>query len=159
MQQKIKKVLFAEFDEAGQLVKETAISSPIPVIRNHFNSRYFFKNMEVNDEPSLTIPDQAMTVQELLTRFASGLPLSAGRVPIYEGEEEMTDLEKLDLAEREEILRSAREEIREITERVNKRKLDAQQRNLEEKVAARLKAEADKRAQFEALKKEFETNE
>lgn len=159
MQQKIKKVLFAEFDAAGQLVKEEAVSSPIPIIRNHFNSRYFFKNMEVNSQPSLTVPDQAMTVQELLARFASGLPLSMGKVPQYDGEEEMTDLDKLDLAERQEILLAAKKEIVEINERVKVRREEAQQRRLDEIVEARMKEKADKKALYETLKKEYEANE
>lgn len=154
--QKIKKVMFAEIDEAGKVIKEETLSSPIPVVRNHFNSRFFMKRWEVNNLPSLTVPDQAMTVQELLARFASGLPLSGGKVPQYDGEEEMTDLDRLDLAERQSILEAAREEIREINERVTKRKQDAQQKRLDDMVNARIKAQEDKKAQYEALKKEFE---
>lgn len=154
--QKIKKVLFADIAEDGTMIKEELLPSPIPVIRNHYNSKYFQKKGEVNEEPSLTIPDQSYTVQELLARFASGLPMSGQKIPMYDGEEETNDLEKLELSERMAIIRSAQEEIVEINERVKKRQMEAQEAKMQAKIEARLQEKENKRAQYEELKKEFE---
>ena len=52
--------------------------------------QYDYKNHigEVNEEPSETIPDQSMSISELIHRFASGLPMDGERVPFYENEDD-----------------------------------------------------------------------
>ena len=53
--------------------------------------------------PSLTIPDQTMSIKEILERYARGLPMD-GKVPIYEGDEgDGIDPRRLDLSERAEL--------------------------------------------------------
>lgn len=62
--------------------------------------------------PSKTIPDQVMSLKEILQRFASGLPVDGGKVPMYYGEEfEMPNIDKMDLAERHEWIAQNREAI------------------------------------------------
>lgn len=74
---------------------------------------------QVNTLPSQTIPDQSMTIKELLVRYARGLPLEGEKTPVWEGEEGFDiDPNKLDLAELEELAEKAREELKEINERV-----------------------------------------
>jgi hypothetical protein len=73
----------------------------------------------INNEPSQTIPDQSMTLKELLIRYAKGLPLADAKTPIWEGEEGFDiDPERLDLAEVEELAEKAREELAAINQRV-----------------------------------------
>ena len=91
------------------------------VIKNSSNAHTFETKGQENNEPSLTIPDQSMTLRELIIRYAKGLPLEGARTPIWEGEEGFeVDPETLDLAEREELAEKAREELKEIEERVKK---------------------------------------
>lgn len=74
---------------------------------------------QVNNQPSLTIPDQSMTLRELLVRYAKGLPLADAKTPIWEGEEGFDiNPERLDLAEIEELAEKAREELKSINQRV-----------------------------------------
>ena len=73
----------------------------------------------INNQPSLTVPDQSMTLKELLIRYAKGLPLADIKTPIWEGEEGFdVDPKKLDLAEVEELAEKAREELKQINSRV-----------------------------------------
>ena len=139
MLQKIKKVLYNEYDETGVLIVEDKLSSePIPLIRTHYNSRFYPKHGEINLEPSMTIPDEAMTIAEIVRRYASGLPLTGGKVPMYEEEGDMPDLSKLDLAERQIIIEEAQEEIKAISDRVNKRKQEAAEYRMEKLIKERL---------------------
>jgi len=102
-------------------------------IRNIFNAHEFTDN-EVISEPSQTIPDQSMSVRELLQRYASGLPLGGSKEPIYEGEDgDGIDPRRLDLAERQELEIAARQELAEIEERLKSKKA--------EKSTAKLKKE------------------
>jgi len=43
---------------------------------------------EVNFGKSMTVPDQSMSIQEILVRFARGLSVSGERVPVYNGEDD-----------------------------------------------------------------------
>lgn len=57
---------------------------------------------EVNTQPSQTLPDQTMSIPEILQRYARGLPITKGKVPIYQGEEDPfkgIDPKRLDLSE------------------------------------------------------------
>lgn len=93
-------------------------------IRNIFNAKEFSDN-EVNNEPSQTIPDQALSVRDLLSRYASGQPLGGGKEPIYEGEDgDGIDPRRLDLAERQELEIEARRELAEIEERLKSKKVE-----------------------------------
>jgi hypothetical protein len=68
---------------------------------------------------SKTVPDQSMTLRELLIRYAKGLPLEGQKTPIWEGEEGFDiDPQKLDLAEIEELREKAETELKEINIRV-----------------------------------------
>lgn len=77
-----------------------------------YNSSEFPPVLEKNTMPSKTIPDQVMSLKEILQRFASGLPVDGGKVPMYYGEEfEMPNIDKMDLAERHEWIAQNREAI------------------------------------------------
>ena len=95
------------------------------MIKHTMNVNTFPKNYEVNNSPSMTIPDQTMSIRELLRRFASGLPLGGSKEPIYEGEDgDGIDPRRLDLAERQELEISARQELAEIEERLKSKKVE-----------------------------------
>lgn len=149
MYQKVKSVKYVTQlpSEDGEIpvesIQETV--SPIPMIRTHYNSRFYAKNQELNTMPSLTVPDEAMSVQELVKRFASGLPISGGRIPMYEDvdELELTDQQRLDLSERDAIIRERQEELIEIDKRIRERRLKAEEIRLEKMIRERLEKKAE----------------
>ena len=101
-------------------------------IRTIFNASEF-NDAEKNTEPSMTIPDQSMSVRELLQRYAHGLPLAGGKEPIYEGEDgDGIDPRRLDLAERQELEILARQELAEIEERLKSKKVEKSKSKLTE---------------------------
>jgi hypothetical protein len=74
---------------------------------------------QLNEQESKTVPDQSMTLRELLIRYAKGLPLEGAKTPVWEGEEGFDiDPDKLDLADREELAEKAREELKAINEKI-----------------------------------------
>lgn len=42
------------------------------------------ENFEVNKEPSLTVPGMALSLDEIMQKFATNQPLTIGKNPIYE---------------------------------------------------------------------------
>jgi hypothetical protein len=62
---------------------------------------------QVNKQKSLTVPDQALSIKEIMNRFARGLPIEQFK-PIYdenidEDSEYLPDPRTMDLAERQQF--------------------------------------------------------
>jgi len=78
-----------------------------------YSNQLFENQYETNNEPSLTIPDQTMSVREILTRFSRGLPIDQ-KIPTYnesESDEYIPDPRYMDLAERQELSEIFKEEL------------------------------------------------
>jgi len=106
---------------------------------------------ESNNSPSLTVPDQSMSVMELIRRFGQGLPLTGLKTPLYEeeGDPETIDPRKMDLSEVEEELDRISERIAERKQKLNedmaeKRKLKEEAENASRKQKWREEFEAEK---------------
>lgn len=86
-------------------------------IKNLLNAQDFEKNYEHSTKPSMTIPDQALTVKEILTRFARGIPVDQ-HTTIYEDVESpddfLPDPRTMDLAERQQYAEMVQEELNHI---------------------------------------------
>jgi len=90
-------------------------------IKNHLTYSVEDRQQERNTQPSKTIPDQTMSVQEIMDRFARGLPIDGAKLAIYHGEEDdMPDLERMDLSEKHELLEAARKEVEEQRKKLNR---------------------------------------
>lgn len=86
------------------------------LIKTSMNANQFAKKYEVNNLPSMTIPDQTMSVKTILERYTRGLPIN-GFEPIYDEDDVLPDPRTLDLAERQELASSFKNEIQEIESR------------------------------------------
>lgn len=75
-------------------------------------------------QPSLTQPDQTLSIREILTRFTRGIPME-GKVPIF-SDEYTVDPRRLDLTEIQAELDAIKERANE-TMSERKRKLEADQ--------------------------------
>ncbi len=87
-------------------------------IKTSMNSSEFEKNYEKNSQPSLTVPDQTMSIRTILERHSRGLPISSLGNPIYNGpDDDLPDFRTLDLAERQELAHQYKDEIQQIKTR------------------------------------------
>ena len=96
-------------------------------IKTQYNKAEFKNDTEVNTLPSMTIPDQAMSIPEMIKRYASGLPLGGARVPMYEENPEQDILggrsfASFDLSEQNDIVRNAKAEYYETINRLQNNK-------------------------------------
>lgn len=82
------------------------------------NAEFFQKDYEKNTQPSKTVPDQSLPMREILVRFAKGLPVGV-KTPVYNGEELLPDVAKLDLVDIQELREAIRDEISGLTDDVN----------------------------------------
>lgn len=86
---------------------------------------------QVFTQPSQTVPDQSLSIREILDRFARGLPIDGERVPVYDDSEDaLPDPSHLDLAERQELAEDYRREIASIKERSQRSVRKPEQTNM-----------------------------
>lgn len=89
-------------------------NSKVLVIRTPFNSADMPKKYEVNRQKSCTIPNRAMSIKQILDRYASGLPITGAKnIPLYTGEEYLPDLDKMDLSEIHDLKIKIQQRIKE----------------------------------------------
>lgn len=107
------------------------------------------KDGEIIKGKHMTVPDQALTVAELVYRFSHGQSLGATRTPMYDDlDPDAVGLppnwEKLDLAERFEFMQEKQQEIKDISDRLaaqkNKLAQDQREAELERRVNAKINA-------------------
>lgn len=79
--------------------------------KNHFNADQFESDDEINKLPGKTVPDQSMTVMDIMRNQSRGLPLTS-KVPVYHGDVEYPNLSALDLFQRHELLQSITDDIK-----------------------------------------------
>lgn len=80
-----------------------------------------YQSGEVNTLPSLTIPDQTMSLKEILDRYTHGLPFDDVRTPVYHGDVDVPDMSRLDLVEQHELIDRNRDRIRSLQNDLNER--------------------------------------
>lgn len=80
-------------------------------VKNMLNFDHQQEKGEVNNMPSETVPDQSMSIQEILLRHSRGLAINDARVPIFDEDNDLPDIRTLDLSERAEYAERYREEI------------------------------------------------
>lgn len=114
--------------------------------KTHSNASNFPDNGEINTEPSMTIPDQSLSVQELVYRYTHGMELGGGRVGVWEEDEEIqfpANWDKLDLSEKHDFFEEKRLELEDLNKKVvakrNQMAEEAKAKELEAAVAAKLK--------------------
>jgi hypothetical protein len=81
--------------------------------KNQFNRQDFQTNYETNTGKSLTIPDQTMTIQEIMTKYAQGIPFDITKEGQFHGEEFIPDIDRMDLSERYQLLDEVKKDVKE----------------------------------------------
>jgi hypothetical protein len=94
-------------------------------VKNSLNYDYTEQKGEVNTLPSMTIPDQTMSIRTIVDRYARGLPVTAF-TPVYEGEDYIPDPKTLDLVERQELAEHLKAEVESIKSRQWKKPQDVE---------------------------------
>lgn len=122
------------------------VNLPIP-FKTPYNAELFPQDGEINDLPSKTVPDQAMSVREILSRYARGLSLGGSRTPVFDGDDsDFPDLEKLDKVERLEVIRRVKAEYDTIQKNAMKDRADRERRAMKDLFRKEFEREANQKS-------------
>lgn len=87
-------------------------------VRTGYNPFNYTPQEQTQFAPTLTVPDQTLSMREIMHRYSRGLPIEPGRIGTYDNEDLdapfYPDLEKLDYAVREHYIAQAQAELREL---------------------------------------------
>lgn len=86
-------------------------------IKNSLNANDFPKSYKTFTMPSLTVPDQTMSIRTILERYSRGLPIGGRLDEYYDEEDTLPDPRTLDLVDRQELAEEYKNEINEIKSR------------------------------------------
>lgn len=86
-------------------------------VKNSLNANEFEKKYKTFTQPSLTVPDQSMSIKTILERYARGLPVGGRLDEYYDEEDTLPNPLTMDLAERQELAELYTQEINEIKSR------------------------------------------
>lgn len=110
-----------------------SVAGIVRKFKSQWNGVQSPKRYEKVSTLSQTIPDQTMSVSEIMNRYAKGLPLTGERVPVYHGDEEFVpDIKTLDLSEIEDMKIKAQNSIDENRKKL--RDLDEERKKIKENI-------------------------
>lgn len=109
--------------------------------KTQYNQDEFPIRGEVNRGVSMTIPDQTMSIKEIMRRYAQGLPVAGEKVPVYDEENDLPDPRKMDLVEIQEAAEDARAEYKDIAVKYKQ--------EMDDKAAAAKKVQEDKYKEYQ----------
>lgn len=115
-------------------------------IRTQFQDVAVPDKGEVNNLPSRTVPNQSMTVIQIMQRFAAGLPVDGQKVQMWE-ESEMPDLNKMDLSEKFDLLRANQAKINMLKDQQVKQAAKQAQEKLRKQIEQEVRAANEKKEQ------------
>jgi len=72
-------------------------------VKNSLNANDFPKNHRKILTPSLTVPDQTMSLKTILERYTRGLPIGGRNDEYYDEDDTMPDYRTLDLTEIQDL--------------------------------------------------------
>ena len=80
------------------------------------------EDMEVNTQVSCTVPDQSLSIREILIRYANGTisDISLNNELVYS--EDMPDLRGIDISELQQLKKEAQADVKDIQAELNRRK-------------------------------------
>lgn len=91
-------------------------------------------------QPSLTIPDQTMSIRTIMERYARGLPFEDRKTPLFDTDDLSTgvDLRKLDLVDIQEMSQTHKKTIKTHKDSLEKAAKKKQHDLFEEEVTKRV---------------------
>lgn len=90
----------------------------LPRIKTPLNAHLYPHDHEKNEQPSMTVPNQSMTVLEMIQRHRKGLPIDQSRGALYQGEELIPDISNMDLVDRHAYMDSVADALVEVKNRI-----------------------------------------
>lgn len=98
------------------------------VFRNNRNNKELYAPGEKNTMPSMTLPDQGMSLRQMVNRYAQGIMPTNMKTPLYSGDEIPQFLEQMDLTDRQRLLEETKDRVNELQAELREQYEDSQKK-------------------------------
>lgn len=125
-------------------MSKASMKGIIPIFKTQYNAYLFKQQVENVEGQSNTIPDQTLSIPQIIDRYQRGLRLD---IPLQNAEysntyQEIPDFPKMDLIDKQHMLEAYRERIGELEENLRtqvKEKKEAHAKKRQEEQEARIR--------------------
>lgn len=90
----------------------------LPTFKTPYNHDHHIHPGESDFSASKTVPDQTLSVREILQRHARGIPVTDAKTPIYLEDTDLPDMQRMELTDQMELIQSAQRLTDELRKRV-----------------------------------------
>lgn len=94
-----------------------------------YNGLFVESYEPVSTMPDMCIPDQTMSIREILDRYTRGLPISQGKVPVYNNDDEelnhLAHLDRMELTDRMTLLQTYTDRKKDLEDKYRSEQQDA----------------------------------
>lgn len=111
-------------EEKFEFIDDNDVAMEFPRVKNWLNANMFDKDYETPKGESMTVPDQTMSMREIISRYARGLPINASmrQDAYYDEFGEFPDTSNMDLAEVQALRLQYENELRDVNKRIREEK-------------------------------------
>ncbi|AXH74465.1 MAG: hypothetical protein [Microviridae sp.] len=102
----------------------------LPRIKTQMNAHLFEKVYEKNAGMSMTIPDQHLTVAEMVRRHRQGLPIDQSKGAQYLGGEPVPNINEMDLVDRQAYIDQVADALVDVRARIDMRAKTAKEKSI-----------------------------
>lgn len=100
--------------ETGEIIDQK-----VPTIHTALTANQRKKDYEKNPGKSKTVPGQSQTIAQLVERHRKGLPIDQSKGALYQGDELLPDISKMDLIDRQAYIDSVADALVEVRTRID----------------------------------------
>lgn len=124
----------------------------LPKVKTQLTAPLYEKRHERNNGKSMTVPNQAMSVLEMLKRHRQGLPLDQARGALFhEGDEPVRNLDHMDLVDRQAYMDSVADALVEVRARLQAQMKTKAEKEFMDKVDAAVRERLAKMPKSDAV--------
>lgn len=81
--------------------------------KSAYNMRDVMPDKQRFTKPSKTVPDQALSIEEVMKRLMAGIPVNSAREVVFNGDDvDLPDLERMDLSERHDYIKGVQDALK-----------------------------------------------
>jgi len=118
----------------------TKIKEPIHRFRSILNYNYKTQFVEKSDKPDACVPDQSLTIPEIIKRYSSGRSVNVKVYDDFGGDEDHltgVDIRTMDLVEVSELLQTTKANLMKLQHEQNRRHKEKHDAELEASIIAK----------------------
>lgn len=123
-------------------------NAPVSKFKTQYNATsHTLGRYEKVSKRTMTVPDQSMSIETILKRYAQGLSPSGVKVPMYYNDDPIPDFQRMDLTDRMDFIKDSNENVSKLSKQYKKEQDDKNAKSLRDRLKKELSQESEQLVQ------------